>query len=137
MPDATASDGLVRARSATAVPATIERVRTAAAEAGFAVVACIDHAAGAASAGLTLRPTTLLLLANPKGGTPLMQLDQTIGIELPLRVLVWEDVEGITWVAMVDPRALAARHRLGKEAEAPLARMQDTVSRILARAAAS
>jgi len=77
------------------------------------VFARVDHAAGAAAAGLALRPTTVVLFGNAKAGTPLMQASQTIGIDLPLKALVFEDEAGKVWLAYNDPRWLAARHRLG------------------------
>jgi uncharacterized protein (DUF302 family) len=82
------------------------------------VFARIDHAAGAAEVGLPLQPTELLVFGNARGGTPLMQSVQTIGIDLPLKVLVWQDGSGITWLSYNDPKYLAKRHGLGREAEA-------------------
>jgi uncharacterized protein (DUF302 family) len=77
------------------------------------VFARIDHGAGAASAGLPLRPTQLLIFGNAKGGTPLMQEQQTIGIDLPLKALAWQDAAGKTWLSFNEPAWLAARHGLG------------------------
>ena len=77
---------------------------------GLAVFARIDHAAGAAQAGLALRPTELLIFGNAKGGTPLMQSSQTIGIDLPLKALVWQDTAGKTWLSYNQPSWLAKRH---------------------------
>ena len=73
-------------------------------------MARIDHAAGAAKAGMKLRPTEVLIFGNPKSGTPLMQAAQTLGIDLPLRALVWQDEAEKTWVAYNDPEWLAERH---------------------------
>jgi uncharacterized protein (DUF302 family) len=77
------------------------------------VFARIDHAAGAREAGLALKPTLLLVFGNARGGTPLMQADQGIGIDLPLKMLAWEDAGGRTWLAYNDPAWLAQRHGLG------------------------
>ena len=74
------------------------------------VFAHIDHAAGATAAGLALNPTDLLIFGNAKGGTPLMQAVQTIGIDLPLKILVWQDAAGQTWLSYNDPHWLAKRH---------------------------
>jgi uncharacterized protein (DUF302 family) len=82
------------------------------------VFARIDHAAGAAAVGLPLRPTELLIFGNAKGGTALMQSMQTIGIDLPLKALVWQDGSGKTWLSYNDPDWLARRHGLGHEADA-------------------
>jgi uncharacterized protein (DUF302 family) len=85
---------------------------------GMTVFARIDHAAGAAEAGMSLRPTELLIFGNAKGGTPLMQSAQTIGIDLPLKALVWQDASGNTWLSYNDPSWLAKRHGLGHEVQA-------------------
>jgi uncharacterized protein (DUF302 family) len=66
---------------------------------GMSIFARIDHAAGAAEVGLALRPTEVLIYGNAKGGTPLMQIDQTFGIDLPLKALIWQDESGKTWVS--------------------------------------
>jgi len=79
---------------------------------GMSVFARIDHAAAAANIGALLRPTEVLIFGNPKGGTPLMQSTQTIGIDLPLRALVWQDASGKTWLSYNDPAWLAKRHAL-------------------------
>jgi uncharacterized protein (DUF302 family) len=77
---------------------------------GLTVFARIDHAAGAAKIGKTLRPTELLIFGNPQGGTPLMECAQSAGIDLPLKALVWEDSTGQVWVGYNDPAYLAKRH---------------------------
>jgi uncharacterized protein (DUF302 family) len=80
---------------------------------GMTVFARIDHAAGAAELGLPLRPTELLIFGNAKAGTPLMQANQAIGIDLPLKALVFEDAAGTVWLSYNDPRWLAQRHGIG------------------------
>lgn len=70
----------------------------------------VDHAAGAATVDLKLRPTTVLVFGNPKGGTPLIQCAQTIGIDLPLKALVWQDAHGQVWLGYNDPAWIVARH---------------------------
>jgi Domain of unknown function DUF302 len=75
---------------------------------GMTVFAHIDHAAGAAKVGMTLRPTDLLIFGSPKGGTPLMQSAQTVGIDLPLKALVWEDAEGQVWLSYNERRHVRA-----------------------------
>jgi len=82
---------------------------------GLMTFAHIDHAAGAAAVGLSLRPTELLIFGNAKGGTPLMELGQTAGIDLPLKALVWQDALGITWLSYNDPTWIAKRHGLHSE----------------------
>ena len=79
------------------------------------IFACIDHGAGAAEAGLLLRPTALLVFGHARGGTPLMQATQTVGIDLPLKVLVWEDGDGVVWLGFNEPGWIADRHGLAPD----------------------
>jgi uncharacterized protein (DUF302 family) len=74
------------------------------------VFARIDHARGAAESAMTLRPTELIIFGNARGSTPLMQLAQTIGIDLPLKALVWEDAARKTWLSYNEPVWIARRH---------------------------
>jgi uncharacterized protein (DUF302 family) len=107
-----AKDGLVTLESAHGAAEMVERLATEIEKRGMTVFSRIDHAAAAREAGMALRPTEVLLFGNPRSGTPLMQADQTIGIDLPLKMLVWEDAAGKTWVSWNDPLWLAARHGL-------------------------
>lgn len=79
---------------------------------GLQVFLRLDHAANAKSVGMNLRPTTLLIFGNPRGGTPLMQEAQTTGLDLPFKLLVWEDAQAKTWVTYGDPERLIERHGL-------------------------
>jgi uncharacterized protein (DUF302 family) len=79
---------------------------------GLNVFARIDHAAGAREAGLELRPTELIIFGNARGGTPLIQSIQTVGIDLPLKALVWKDAAGKTWISYNEPNWIAQRHGL-------------------------
>jgi uncharacterized protein (DUF302 family) len=110
------ADGLVTVRSNYVPKETMSRLEAEVKAKGLTVFAHVDHAAGAAEVGLPLRATDLLIFGNAKGGTPLMQLDQTIGIDLPLKVLVWQDQAGTTWLSYNDTGWLAERHGLGKDA---------------------
>jgi uncharacterized protein (DUF302 family) len=118
-----AVDGLTTIRSAYGPEETISRLEAEIRAKGMAVFARIDHAAGAADVGLSLRPTEVLLFGNARGGTPLMQSIQTTGIDLPLKVLVWQDASGDTWLSYNDPQWIAKHHRLGQEAEATVSAM--------------
>ena len=106
--------GLQTLRSAHSVQGTIDRLEAALKSKGMTVFTRIDHAAGAAATGQTLRPTQLLIFGNPKVGTPLMQCGISMAIDLPQKALVWEDSEGAVWLAYNDPTYLADRHALGK-----------------------
>ncbi|HEX3432247.1 MAG TPA: DUF302 domain-containing protein [Rhizomicrobium sp.] len=103
-------DGLVLQASHHDPAKTMERLIAAVTARGMSVFARIDHAAAAASAGLTLRPTEVLIFGNAKAGTPLMQSAQTTGIDLPLKALVFENGEGKTCIAYNNPKWIAARH---------------------------
>jgi len=107
-----AVDGLTTIRSSHGPKDTMDRIEAAVKARGMNVFARIDHAAGATTAGLSLRPTEVLIFGNAKGGTPLMQAAQTIGIDLPLKALVWQDASGDTFVSYNDPAWLAHRHGL-------------------------
>ena len=103
-------NGLITISSTHSVKDTINRLAADVTQKGMTVFARIDHAAGAKAVGLTLRPTELLIFGNAKGGTPLMQTHQTIGIDLPLKALAFEDAAGKVWLSYNDPAWLAARH---------------------------
>ena len=103
-------NGLITLPSAHGAKATADRLAAEIAAKGMTVFARIDHAAGAKEVGMALRPTEVLIFGNAKGGTPLMQSQQTIGIDLPLKALVWEDADGKVWLSYNDPGWIAQRH---------------------------
>jgi len=107
-----AVQGLTTLKSSHGPRDTMNRLEAAVKARGMTVFARIDHSAGAAAAGLSLNPTELLIFGNARGGTPLMQTAQTIGIDLPLKALVWQDASGSTWLSYNDPAWLAQRHGL-------------------------
>jgi uncharacterized protein (DUF302 family) len=98
------------------------------------VFAKIDHAAGAADVGLPLRPTTVVIFGNPKGGTLVMQSAQTSGIDLPLKALIWQDAAGATWLSYNDPDWIAKRHGLHHEAEVSIKAMSDALHAVVSAA---
>jgi uncharacterized protein (DUF302 family) len=112
-----AADGLTTLRSTLGPKATMDRLEAEVKAKGMTVFARIDHAAGATEVGLPLRPTEVLIFGNAKGGTPLMQSVQTIGIDLPLKALVWQDEARVTWLSYNDPSWLARRHGVGHDAD--------------------
>jgi len=101
---------------------------------GLNVFARIDHAAGAAEAGLALRPTELIIFGNARGGTPLMQSLQTVGIDLPLKALVWQDAANRTWLSYNEPNWIAQRHGVA-DAEPVVSKMTDLLNAITTTAA--
>jgi len=127
---AMAADGSKTIESSYGPTETINRLETEVKAKGMTVFARIDHAAGAAAAGLSLRPTVLLIFGNARAGTPLMQSMQTVGIDLPLKVLVWEDGAGVTWLSYNDPSWLAQRHGLSHELDAPVSAMAAALSAV-------
>jgi uncharacterized protein (DUF302 family) len=108
-----AADGLITIPSGFGPKQTMDRLEADIKAKGMTIFARIDHAAGAAQVGLPLRPTELLIFGAAKGGTPLMQANQAIGVDLPLKALIYEDAAGKTWLSYNDPRWLAERHGLG------------------------
>jgi uncharacterized protein (DUF302 family) len=110
--------GLITVQSAHDFSTTLERLVGALEQKGIKIFARIDHAAGATSVGLTLRPTTLVIFGNPAAGTPLMQAAQTAGIDLPLKALVWQNAYGTVKLTYNDPSWIAGRHKLGAAAQA-------------------
>jgi uncharacterized protein (DUF302 family) len=108
-----AAEGLVVIPSSVGLKQMLDRLETEVAAKGLTMFARIDHAAGAAQVGLPLRPTKLLIFGSAKAGTPLMESNQEVGIDLPLKMLVWEDSQGKTWLSYNDPHWLAKRHGLG------------------------
>jgi uncharacterized protein (DUF302 family) len=101
---------------------------------GMEVFARIDHAAGAAKVGLTLAPTELIIFGSACGGTPLMQSVQTVGIDLPLKALVWQNASGKTWLSYNEPNWIARRHGI-HNAQAVPSKMADVLRTISRQAA--
>jgi len=128
--------GLVTAPSALPPADTVARLDGEIRGKGLTVFAKIDHSGGATAAGLALRFTQLLIFGNPKAGTPLMQGGQTIGIDLPLRMLVWQDERAGVWVSYDDPAWLASRHGVDGRADtlAALSRLLGSLAASVARA---
>lgn len=104
------ADGLITVKSPHSVKETMDRLETAVKQKGMMIFARIDHAAAAAMVGKKLRPTTLLIFGNPQGGTPFMECNQSVGIDLPLKALVWQDAAGGVWLGYNDPAFMAQRH---------------------------
>jgi uncharacterized protein (DUF302 family) len=128
-------DGLITVSSAHPVAETVERLVAAATSAGMRVFARIDHAAAAAEVGMELRPTELVIIGSPRGGTPLMQDRQAAGIDLPLKALAWEDEDGRVWLTTNDVGWLARRHGLGERSGAAVAAVAAGLARVAAEAA--
>ncbi len=107
---AAAADGLISVKSPRDTVSTAMRLEEVLKTHGQTVVARVDHAANAVKVGKTLRPTTVIVFGNPAGGTPLMECAQTMGIDLPQKMLIWEDEKGQIWIGYNDPAYLLQRH---------------------------
>jgi uncharacterized protein (DUF302 family) len=122
MSDAADQDrGFVQIASSHSVAATIERLETELKERNVTIFARLDFAADAARVGLDMRPERMLIFGNPRAGTPLMQAVPACGLDLPLKVLVWEDAQGKAWLAYNRPEYIVARHGLPAALAANLA----------------
>ncbi|MDJ0806095.1 MAG: DUF302 domain-containing protein [Gammaproteobacteria bacterium] len=113
LPNARADDGLVNLRSQFDVAQTLDRFEAAAKAAGLKVFTRIDHAKGAASVGKSLRPTELLIFGSPKVGTGVISSNQRAAIDLPLKVLAWQDTEGVVWLSYLRPAVMFSRYAIG------------------------
>ncbi len=129
-------EGLTSIESTFGPKETMDRLEAEIHQKGMNVFARIDHAAGAANVGLALAPTELIIFGNPRGGTPLMQSVQTVGIDLPLKVLVWQDAANKTWLSYNEPGWIAQRHGVAG-AESTIDKMADLLSAIAREAAGS
>jgi uncharacterized protein (DUF302 family) len=131
-----AADGLTSVESQFDPKQTLDRLEAQVRAKGLTVFARIDHAAGAEAVGMSLPPTAVLIFGNARGGTPLMQANQLIGIDLPLKVLVWQDSLGKTRLSYLDPTLLASRYGLSAEAAAPASKLAGVLQGLTAAAGA-
>jgi uncharacterized protein (DUF302 family) len=109
------ANGIIDVESHRSVDETVERLRAFLAAKSVTLFALVDHSGEAAKAGLTMRPTKLLIFGSPKAGTPVMLAAPSIAIDLPLKILVWEDVDGKAWVSYNAPEYLRERHNIPAE----------------------
>jgi uncharacterized protein (DUF302 family) len=129
------TDGLTALESRFGPKETMDRLEAEVKAKGLTVFARVDHAAGAAAVGMPLRPTEVLMFGNARGGTPLMQSNQTAGIDLPLKVLVYQDAAGKVWLAYNNPDWIARRHGLGEAAAANVQALTKALEGLAAGAA--
>jgi uncharacterized protein (DUF302 family) len=108
----TASKGIIDRASDHAVDQTVDRVKNILQSKGITLFALIDHSGEAKKVGMNMPPTKLLIFGNPKAGTPLMLAAPSSAIDLPLKILVWEDTQGKVWVSYNSPEYLQERHNL-------------------------
>lgn len=114
------ADGIVHQRSPYSVEETVGKLSAAISAAGATLFAVVDHSGEAERAGLSLRDTKLLIFGSPLGGTPVMVAFPLAALDLPLKILVWQDGDSAVWMSYNDPAWLAARHGLTAELTTPL-----------------
>ncbi|MGE0724065.1 MAG: DUF302 domain-containing protein [Alphaproteobacteria bacterium] len=102
----------VTRQSAVEFATTVERLKAEIEKRGATIVAVVDHAAAARANGLELRPTTAIIFGNPRLGTPVMASNQAAGLDLPMRIVVWQDAASKTWIGYRRPSELAADHSI-------------------------
>ncbi len=129
------TDGLAIVQSNLGARETMDRLAAEVKAKGLTVFARIDHAAGAAEVGMPLRPTELLIFGNARGGTPLMQANQLVGIDLPLKALVYQDADGKVWLAYDEPSWIAQRHHLGESVATNVQPLTKALAALVAGAA--
>ncbi|WP_170110593.1 DUF302 domain-containing protein [Flavilitoribacter nigricans] len=127
-------NSLQTVESSSGVEATYTKVKQAVLDRSFSVIAEVDHSAAAANVGLELRPTRLIIFGKPEGGSLLMQSNQEIGIELPLKILVWEDAAGNTQMGYYTGTYLAKRYDI-KDQDNVVENIDNALSAITAEAA--
>lgn len=108
-------NGIVDIPSNHSVDQTVEKLKGILAAKGIALFAIVDHSGGAEQAGMVMRPTKLLIFGNPKAGTPVMLAAPSIALDLPLKILVWEDAGGKVWISYNSPGYLQERHGVPAE----------------------
>ena len=109
------ANGIIDKLSRHSVEETVERLKGILQSKGVTLFAIIDHSGEAEKVGMKMRPTKLLIFGSPKAGTPLMMAAPSIAIDLPLKILVWEDVQGKVWVSYNSPAYLQQRHGIAPE----------------------
>jgi uncharacterized protein (DUF302 family) len=105
-------NGIISKATTRTVDETVEKIKALLQAKGIKLFTVIDHSGEAAAAGLKMPPTKLLIFGNPKGGTPLMLAAPSVAIDLPLKLLVWEDAQGSRWISYNSPQYLKQRHEL-------------------------
>jgi uncharacterized protein (DUF302 family) len=108
-------NGIVTIRSDQSVEQTVQKLEGSLQAKGVKLFALVDHSGEAEKAGMQMYPTKLAIFGNPKAGTPLMIASPSVAIDLPMKVLIWEDAEGKVWISYNSPVYLQARHSLPPE----------------------
>jgi len=123
-----AANGIISIQSRHSVDATLDKLKGILDTQGVKIFALIDHSGEAEKAGMPMRNTKLLIFGNPKGGTPLMLAAPTAALDLPLKILVWEDADGKVWLTYNSVEFIRQRHSLTAALSANIA-VIDTLAR--------
>ena len=115
LPGSATGNGIINKPSNHSVDQTVDKLKNILQAKGITLFALIDHSGEAEKVGMKMPPTKLLIFGNPKGGTPLMLAASSIAIDLPLKILVWEDREGKVWLSYNSPEYLKKRHGLPQD----------------------
>lgn len=110
-----ADNGIITIPSGHSVNETMEKLKGILQAKGVTLFAVVDHSGEAEKVGMKMHPTKLLIFGSPKAGTPLMVAAPSIAIDLPLKILVWEDGQGKVWISYNSPEFLRKRHDLPRE----------------------
>lgn len=129
-----AANGMLTTASSHEVNSTMDRLEQAVVAAGFKVIARVNHGAAAKSVDIELPPVQLLIFGKPKAGSLLMQSNPQVGIDLPMKYLVWKDTEGVVKIGWNDPQWLAARHEIA-DREKVVGKMSAALEKFAAQAA--
>ena len=113
--------GIIDRPSNYSVEQTVDRLKNILQSKGVTLFALVDHSGEAEKVGMKMRPTKLLIFGSPKAGTPLMLAAPSIAIDLPLKILVWEDSQGKVWISYNSPEYLKERHGVPQELLANIA----------------
>lgn len=129
-----AQDGITKIYTTHSVDEIVKKLTTILDSKGLKVFSVIDHKKGAELASMELLPTTLIIFGNPSVGTKLMNCDQTVGVDLPMKYLVWQDVDGKTWIGYRKPSSLASTYNL-ESCQPVLTKMDSALSQFASLAA--
>lgn len=123
-----AQNAFTKIKSENTFEETVKKLQTILLEKGLKVFSVIDHAEGAKSVAMELRPTTLILFGNPAMGSKLMQCDQRVGVDLPMKYLVWKEADGVVWIGYTKPIILLSNYSL-EDCEATINKMNGALSK--------
>jgi len=127
----TADNGILQRPSNHSVDETVKRLKGIVQARGLTLFALVDHSGEAEKVGMKMLPTKLLIFGSPKGGTPVMMAAPSIAIDLPLKVLIWEDSQGRVWVSYNSPEYLAKRHAVPDDLVKNIAGVEMLVQEVL------